>query len=118
MRLRSRPDRCLHLHGASTNRFRGALAPRHWRVALTVGRVHLVYPHGDRISCPDAIGRHTAAGLRASGYQVVAHDWDETGVIRPDPGDVLIGHPHPAPWTIFRRSAQRPGWRRVLLLSP
>jgi glycosyltransferase involved in cell wall biosynthesis len=35
-----------------------------------------------------------------------------------DGDDVLIGHPHPAPWTIFQRSMKRRGWRRVLMLSP
>jgi glycosyltransferase involved in cell wall biosynthesis len=48
----------------------------------------------------------------------VHHDIDEARVIRPSPGDVLLGHPHEAPWSIFRRSAARPGWRRKLMLMP
>ncbi|MDQ6769194.1 MAG: hypothetical protein M3Z54_04325 [Gemmatimonadota bacterium] len=82
------------------------------------GTIHLVYPHGHRISCPDAIGRHVAEALRAQGYRVATYDWDDLRLIRPVAEDVLIGHPHPWPWTVFRRSAQQDGWRRVLLLSP
>lgn len=79
--------------------------------------VHLIYPHGTAISCPDAIGRHLADHLRAS-YEVRTYDWDEFGVIRPADGDVLLGHPHPTPGTIFRRSIGSKGWSRRLLLSP
>lgn len=79
--------------------------------------VHLIYPHRQRISCPDAIGYQL--GLRlAQHYTVRYYDWDEIRRIRPGRGDVLIGHPHPAPWTAFRWSATQPGWRRVLMLSP
>jgi hypothetical protein len=79
--------------------------------------VHLVYPHGPRISTPDAIGRQLGRRLEAH-YDVRYYDWDERRTLRPAPGDVLLGHPHPAPWTIFRRSAGRAGWRRVLAMAP
>lgn len=79
--------------------------------------VHLVYPSGPAISCPDAIGRNLAQrlGLRR---RVVTHPWDAIEVLRPAPGDVLVGHPHPAPWTIFRLSARMPGWKRIVVLCP
>lgn len=80
-------------------------------------RIHLVYPHADRISCPDAIGRNLALRLR-SRYEVRQYDWDSAGVIEPEEGDVLLGHPHPTPWTIFRRSLRREGWKRRLVLAP
>jgi glycosyltransferase involved in cell wall biosynthesis len=79
--------------------------------------VHLVYPHGDRISCPDAIGRELAVRLRER-YNVVLHDWDDTDTIEPGGADVLIGHPHPKPWTCFRRSMRRGRWGRVIILCP
>jgi len=79
--------------------------------------VHLVYPHGTSTSNPDAIGRNLGERLEHN-YRVVYHDWWERGVIRPEPGDVLLGHPHPAPGTIFRRSARERGWSRVLMLAP
>ena len=80
-------------------------------------RVHFVYPHGAAISCPDAIGRKVAEGLRET-YEVVQYDWNERKAIDPGPGDVLLGHAHPAPWTIFRRSMSRGKWKRVIMLQP
>lgn len=82
-----------------------------------IRRVHLVYPHGPAISCPETIGRHLAERLRER-YEVVLHDWDEPYAIEPEAGDALVGHPHPIPWTVFRRSARRRGWARVVLLFP
>jgi len=79
--------------------------------------IHLVYAHGPRISCPDAIGRHLGNRLQAR-YNVLYYNWQDTRLIRPGPDDVLIGHPHPVPWTCFRRSVRLPGWKRVLLMSP
>lgn len=79
--------------------------------------VHLVYPHGPRISCPDAIGRNLAERLRAR-YDVRLYPWDEPVAISPGPDDILLGHPHPAPWTCFRLSMARPGWRKVVVMSP
>lgn len=80
-------------------------------------RIHLVYPHGPGVSAPDSIGRRLGQRLEAS-YEVAYHDWDERSVIEPEPGDVLLGHPHPAPGTIFRRSARERGWTRVLMMAP
>lgn len=80
--------------------------------------VHFVYPHRPRISAPSAIGRKVGERLRLRGYDVVHYDIDEARVIRPGADDVLLGHPHEAPWSVFRRSAARNGWRRKLLLMP
>ncbi len=82
-----------------------------------VTTVHLVYPHGSRVSTPDAIGRNLGARL-GDRYRVVYHDWAARYAIRPEPGAALIGHPHPLPGTVFRRSSRRPGWGRVLMLAP
>jgi glycosyltransferase involved in cell wall biosynthesis len=79
--------------------------------------VHFIYPHGPSISCPDAIGRNVERRL-AERYRVIHYDWDDFRAIKPGPHDVLLGHPHPAPWTIFRRSLKQRGWRRVVVLSP
>jgi glycosyltransferase involved in cell wall biosynthesis len=48
----------------------------------------------------------------------VNYDIDEPRVIRPSRNDVLLGHPHEAPWSVFRRSAARVGWKRRLMLMP
>jgi glycosyltransferase involved in cell wall biosynthesis len=79
--------------------------------------IHLVYPDGPAISCPDAIGRKVREALSTS--QVVrVHDWGSREQIEPNPGDCLIGHPHPDPRTVFRRSALSRGWRRIIMMCP
>jgi len=85
---------------------------------MTIGpTVHLIYPHGQRISCPDAIGSNLGQRL-AEHYTVRYYDWDDPRAIHPAPGDILLGHPHPNPWTIFRRSLALPGWQRILAIGP
>lgn len=79
--------------------------------------VHLVYPSGPAISCPDAIGRNLAARLRER-YEVISYAWDAPGIARPGPDDVLVGHAHPVPWTTFRRSSRLRGWKRIIALAP
>lgn len=79
--------------------------------------VHLVYPHEQRISCPDAIGRNLSEHLR-SRYEVHLYDWDSNQVIHPEQDDILLGHPHPSPRTTFRRSLPSKGWSRRLILAP
>lgn len=80
-------------------------------------RIHLVYPHGNRISAPDSIGRELGKRLEKR-YEVVYHDWWDVGDIIPEPGDVLLGHPHPDPRSVFRRAVKHDGWRRKLMLAP
>jgi glycosyltransferase involved in cell wall biosynthesis len=79
--------------------------------------IHLIYPHGAAISCPDAIGRNLSKRLRKR-YEVRQYNYEDTMGIKPGPSDVLIGHAHPAPGTIFRRSAKHGGWKRILMLEP
>jgi glycosyltransferase involved in cell wall biosynthesis len=85
--------------------------------ASGVGTVHLVYPHGPRISAPDSIGRELGRRLERR-YRVRYYDWDGAIAIEPEPGDVLLGHPHPRAETTFLLSLRRPGWRRRLMLAP
>ena len=79
--------------------------------------VHLVYPHDDKISCPDAIGRNLGKRLERF-YKVRYYNWASIVRIIPSPGDILIGHACPIPFTIFRRSCEDERWGRILLLSP
>jgi glycosyltransferase involved in cell wall biosynthesis len=79
--------------------------------------VHLVYPHGERVSCPDAIGRNLGKRLEHV-YDVHYYNWASIEKIIPSPGDILIGHACPVPYTVFRRSCKDKRWGRVLLLSP
>lgn len=79
--------------------------------------IHLVYPHGPGVATPHVIGRRLGEHLSRR-HHVVLHDWEEIDAITPAPGDVLIGHPHPLPGTVFRRSFGRHGWSRRIVLSP
>lgn len=79
--------------------------------------VHLIYPHSPRISCPDAMGRNLGKRLERK-YRVMYYDFDERRVIKPAPGDMLLGHPTYSPKTCFRLSLSQPGWRRVIAMCP
>jgi glycosyltransferase involved in cell wall biosynthesis len=80
--------------------------------------IHLVYPHRERISCPDAIGRNVGLYLRRAGHRVIHYLWDDAHRAHPGDDDVLLGHPHYIPWTVFRRSARMGRWRRVIAMFP
>src|SRR5437764_881235 len=80
--------------------------------------VHFIYVTGNRISCPEAIGRNVAVRLRGWGYRVVHYQWDDFRKIKPRDGDVLLGHPHYAPFTVYRRSVRSDGWRRRIAMFP
>lgn len=95
----------------------GGTGPARAAQASTVGTIHLVYPHGQRISAPDSIGRELGRRLERR-YRVRYYDWDEGIAIKPEPGDVLLGHPHPRAETTFRLSLRQPGWHRRLMIFP
>ena len=80
--------------------------------------VHLVYPCENLIKTPEVIGYIVSQALRAAGFEVVVHRWDSLGKIQPIEGDVLIGHAHPNPFTIFRRSLSEVGWAKRILMLP
>ena len=82
-----------------------------------IQRVHLVYPVGNRISTPDAIGRNLKLSIEKF-YEVKTYNYDQLKTIHPGNADVLIGHWHPNPFTVFRMSAHKKGWKRVLALAP
>ncbi len=82
-----------------------------------IATVHLVYPHGASVGTPDAIGRNLGARLERR-YRVEYHDWTARDRITPAPDAALVGHPHPLPGTVFRRSSRAAGWGRVLMLAP
>ncbi len=82
-----------------------------------IQRVHLVYPVGNRISTPDAIGRNLKLSLEKF-YEVKTYNYDQLKTIHPGNTDVLIGHWHPNPFTVFRMSAKKKGWKRILVLAP
>ena len=84
---------------------------------INIKRVHLVYPVGNKISAPDTIGRHLQLALEKH-YHVTTYNYDEIKIIQPGNSDVLIGHWHPNPLTVFSMSVRKIGWKRVLALAP
>ena len=56
-----------------------------------IKRVHLIYPVGNKISTPDAIGRNLKLSLE-NVYEVITYNYDEYRTINPGKTDVLIGH--------------------------
>ena len=82
-----------------------------------IKHVHLIYPAGNKISTPDSIGRHLKKFLERH-YQVSTYNYDEFKIIRPGSADALIGHWHPNPFTVFRLSAIKKDWRRIVALAP
>ena len=56
-----------------------------------IKRVHLIYPVGNKISTPDAIGRNLKLSLE-NVYEVITYNYDEYRTINPSKADVLIGH--------------------------
>jgi glycosyltransferase involved in cell wall biosynthesis len=79
--------------------------------------IHLVYPHKKIETAPNVIGYRLLEFLGKFEH-TIAHNYDEVFKINPKEGDVIIGHPHPASYTVFRRSIKNKGWRRKIMLSP
>jgi glycosyltransferase involved in cell wall biosynthesis len=90
------------------------------REKLIVSRptVHLVYPVSRAIRAPDIIGATVKAALQGSHYVVKCYQPINMGVIKPEKGDILLGHWHPNPFTIFRRSLRQKGFAKKILLAP
>jgi hypothetical protein len=84
-------------------------------VAMPV--IHLVYPYGDRIHAPQSIGRSLFNYLSAV-YEVRQYQWDSNVRIKPKEGDILLGHPHPYPFTVFRRSFNDDKWAKRIVMCP
>ena len=82
-----------------------------------INKVHLVYPFGNKISTPEAIGQNLKSYIEKN-YEVKIYNYDQYKIIYPGSSDVLIGHWHPNPFTVFRLSAQKIGWKRVIALAP
>ena len=56
-----------------------------------IKRVHLIYPVGNKISTPDAIGRNLKPSLE-NVYEVITYNYDDYRTINPGKANVLIGH--------------------------
>lgn len=81
--------------------------------------IHLVYPHHPSVPmAPWTIGRHLTEELRSAGHVVAQHDWRDQITISPEPGDILIGHPHTSGSRAFCDSIRENGWARTVAIQP
>lgn len=79
--------------------------------------IYFVYAHGDRISTTHAITREIVARLQRT-YDVHVHDPNRMITIKPNPGDILIGHPNRYAACTFRLSFDEAGWHRRIVFAP
>jgi hypothetical protein len=80
--------------------------------------VHFVYPRdASRNSSPFCIGNEVGDRL-ARDYDVRFYGWRDQVLITPQPGDILLGHPHWRRDSVFERSVRQPGWKRRILMAP
>jgi hypothetical protein len=79
--------------------------------------IHFVYAFGPKKSSPNAIGNELTLRLLED-YQVIQYQWDSKEPIVPQPGDILLGHPHPDPNTCFRKSVRNRDFSRKIMMCP
>ena len=81
---------------------------------------YLIYPFSDiDPRTPYVIGFKISQILNKLGYKVVIKPWNYIGQVTPNHAeDILIGHAHPNPYTIFRRSVGMNGWDKRILCQP
>jgi hypothetical protein len=80
--------------------------------------VHFVYPRDPaRHASPFCIGNEVGDRLQRD-FDVRFYGWRDTLTITPQPGDMLLGHPHWRKDSIFERSVRQPGWARRILMAP
>ena len=80
--------------------------------------VHFVYPRDlSKRSSPFCIGNEVGDRLQQD-YRVRFYGWRDKHRIEPEPGDVLLGHPHWRRDSVFERSVRQPGFARRILMAP
>ncbi len=80
--------------------------------------LHLVYPFDlDNKINPWSIGNNINYSL-ADKYRIKNYNWMSFGKINPKEGDILLGHAHSNPMTIFRRSLKNSKWAKKILIQP
>lgn len=80
--------------------------------------VHLIYPFNlNKKINPWSIGNNIYLALKDKFY-FKNYNWTSVKKINPDEGDILIGHAHSNPLTIFRRSIKNPKWSKKILIQP
>lgn len=80
-------------------------------------KIHLIYPHKNINRTPDIIGYNLYTFL-SNYFNVILYEWDSFEKINPSPGDILLGHLHPNPLTVMRRSFFDIKWSKRFILQP
>lgn len=79
---------------------------------------HIIYPFDLKKQInPWSIGNNLYFILRKK-YYVKTYNWTSVQKIIPKNGDILIGHPHSNPFTIFRRSFMSNKWSKKIVIQP
>tara|TARA_B100001175_G_C19514158_1_gene646082 strand:- start:5341 stop:6459 length:1119 start_codon:yes stop_codon:yes gene_type:complete len=80
--------------------------------------VHLIYPSDLKKNInPWSIGNNISIALKDK-YKIKNYYWTSIEKIYPNKGDILIGHCHPNPFTIFRRSIKNKNWKKKIIIQP
>lgn len=80
--------------------------------------IHLIYPFDLRKNInPWSIGNNIYYSLKDK-FEFNFYSWTSIEKIIPKEGDILIGHAHTNPYTVFRRSIDNSNWNKKILLQP
>ena len=79
---------------------------------------HIIYPFDLKKNInPWSIGNNLYYALRKK-YNIKIYTWTSLRKIYPEKDDLLLGHCHPNPYTIFRRSIESNKWYKKILIQP
>ncbi len=79
---------------------------------------HLIYPFDLKKNInPWSIGNNISIALKDK-YKIKNYYWTSIEKIYPRKGDILIGHCHSNPFTIFRRSVKNKNWGKKIIIQP
>ena len=80
--------------------------------------IHLIYPFNfSKRKTPWEEGNQIYLALKKN-YKFKFYSWLSIEKINPDKGDILFGHSHSNPYTVFRRSMKNNKWSKVILYQP
>ncbi len=80
--------------------------------------IHLVYPFNLKKKInPWSIGNNIWYSI-SDKFNIKNYNWTSLKKIEPNEGDILIGHAHTNPFTVFRRSLKNIKWSKKILIQP
>ncbi len=80
--------------------------------------IHLIYPFDLKKNInPWSIGNNIYYSLKDK-FEFKFYSWTSIEKITPKQGDILVGHAHTNPYTVFRRSVNNSNWTKKILLQP